>query len=108
MGNTGLRILSFKNPQWLVGLSAPFTNFGEQNAFLRQAVHFPGSRNVYSPTYCLLLKKMQLTFTALIYSPFNTRDDGRGKTFRFCLKHLSLYHCMTLCSLVAICWVSHL
>lgn len=29
------------------------------------------------------------------YSPINTRDDGRGKTFRSYPKHVSLCHCMT-------------
>ena len=36
--------------------------------------------------YCLLPKRMQLTLTAWTES-LNSRDDGRGKTYRSCQKH---------------------
>jgi len=39
------------------------------------------------PGQCPLLKRIQLTFTAWARS-LNTRDDGRGKTYRSCQKHL--------------------
>ena len=39
------------------------------------------------PVYCLLLMRIQLTFAAWAES-LNTRDDGRGKTYRSCQKHL--------------------
>jgi hypothetical protein len=62
------------------------------------------TRNPDNPTYCPLLKRMQLTFTAWVVS-FNTCDDeGGGGGHIDHVKNISPYHCVTFFPLVAICW----
>jgi len=61
-------------------------------------------RNIFG-TYCLLLKRMQPTFTARVGS-LNTRNECRRKTHT--AKNTSLYHCMICLPLVAVCWVFRL
>jgi hypothetical protein len=56
-------------------------------------------KKVSCDKYCLFLRRMQFTCTGWVQS-LNTRDDGRGKTYRPCQKP---NHFMTFLPLIAIC-----
>ena len=56
-----------------------------------------------NPTYCPLLKRMQLTNIAQV-EYLKARDHSSGKTYVDPARNVSLCHCVTFYPLVAICW----